>query len=155
MGRHSGVPVTGSSTTRASRPKTSLDKRVVDDLARRAGGVHPAVAQRDEVVGVAARLVEVVEHHHDRAAALAHEVVEQVEHVDLVREVEERRRLVEQEDLGLLRERHRDPRALALAAGELVERARRVGRSIAGGGERRLDRGLVAADHWRNSRWCG
>ena len=50
------------------------------------------------------------------------EAVEQVEHVDLVGEVEERRRLVEQQQLGLLRERHRDPRALALAAGELVER---------------------------------
>ena len=80
------------------------------------------VAHRDELVGVARGEVEVVQHHDDRGAALAVEVGEQVEHLDLVGDVEEGRRLVEQQDVGLLRERHRDPHALALAARELVDR---------------------------------
>ena len=45
----------------------------------------------------------------------------EVEHLDLVGDVEERRRLVEQQDRRLLRERHRQPDALALAAGQLVD----------------------------------
>ena len=99
------------------------DEGDVDDVAGSAGRVDAPVAHGDELVGVAAGLVDVVQHHHDGPAALGDEAVEQVEHVDLVREIEERRRLVEQQQLGLLRERHRDPRALALAAGQLVERA--------------------------------
>ena len=63
------------------------------------------------------------------------EVDEQVEHVDLVGEVEVGRRLVEQQDVGVLGERHRDPHPLALAAGELVDRPvgelERVGRDHA------------------------
>ena len=55
-------------------------------------------------------------------AALRVEVGEQVEHLELVREVEVGRRLVEQQDRRVLRERHRDPGALALAAGQPVER---------------------------------
>jgi hypothetical protein len=39
-----------------------------------------------------------------------------------VRQVEVRRRLVEQEQIGALRQRHRDPGTLALAAGEGVDR---------------------------------
>ena len=69
----------------------------------------------------------------------------QVEHLDLVLEVEERRRLVEQQQRRLLGERHRQPDALALAAGELVDGAlgevgRRAWRSIA-----RLHGALVVA----------
>ena len=50
------------------------------------------------------------------------EVAEQLHELELVGDVEECRRLVEQHDAGVLRERHRDPRALALAAGEGLER---------------------------------
>ena len=64
-----------------------------------------------------------MQHHRDGAAALAVEPADQVEHLDLVGEVEERRRLVEQHQVGVLGERHGDPGALALAAGELVDGA--------------------------------
>ena len=57
---------------------------------------------------------------HDRPALLPVEPVEQVEHLDLVGEVEVRRGLVEQEQRRLLGEREGDPRPLSLAAGELV-----------------------------------
>ena len=69
-GRQSGVPVTGSSTTWASRPKTSRDEGDVDDVAGSAGRVDAPVAHRDELIRVAAGLVDVVQHHHDGPAAL-------------------------------------------------------------------------------------
>ena len=53
--------------------------------------------------------------------SLAVEPCEQVEDLDLVREVEVGRRLVEQEQGRLLGERQGDPGPLALAAGELVD----------------------------------
>jgi hypothetical protein len=56
----------------------------------------------DDVAGLAAGLVDVVQCQDDRAAAVGDEIGEQVEHLDLVGEVEERRRLVEQQDVGLL-----------------------------------------------------
>ncbi len=72
------------------------------------------------------------------------EVGEQVEHLDLVGDVEEGRRLVEQEDVGALRERHRDPHPLPLTAGELVDGA--VGEvGSAGEIERLGDRRVVLA----------
>ena len=54
-------------------------------------------------------------------SAFVVEAGEEVEHFDLVGEVDVGRRLVEQHRLGVLGERHRDPRALALAAGEVVD----------------------------------
>ena len=63
---------------------------------------------------------------------------EQVEHLDLMGDVQERRRLVEQQQRRLLREHHRQPHALALAAGELVDRAQREvvdGRGAQRGGD--------------------
>ena len=62
-----------------------------------------------------------MQHHHDGAAPLAVQAFDEVEHVDLVGEVEIGGRLVEQEHVGALGQRHRDPRALPLAAGELIE----------------------------------
>jgi hypothetical protein len=51
------------------------------------------------------------------------EVRDEVQYVDLVGEVEIGRRFVQQQDGGALGDGHRDPRALPLAAGELVDRA--------------------------------
>jgi hypothetical protein len=66
----------------------------------------------------------------------------QVEHLDLVRDVEERGGFVEQEQPGVLREGHRDPHALALPARQLVDRAiGEIGR--AGGRQCSAHRGLV------------
>ena len=114
------MAVTGSSMTRHSMPKTSrTQSSVITSPAGRRR--RPALAHGDEVVGVARRQVEVVQHHHDRGAAHLVELGEQVEHLDLVGDVEVRRRLVEQQQVGLLGEGHRDPHALALAAGELVD----------------------------------
>jgi hypothetical protein len=64
------------------------------------------------VVGVAAGEVEVVQHEDDRLAGPAVEVGEEVEQLDLVVEVEERRGLVEEQHVGVLGKRHGDPDAL-------------------------------------------
>ena len=45
----------------------------------------------------------------------------QVQHLDLVRDVQEGGRLVEQQQRRLLGQRHRDPHPLPLPAGELVD----------------------------------
>src|SRR5919201_1965520 len=68
---------------------------------------------------------DVVQHGDHGQIARARELAD----AELVGEVEMRGRLVEQEDVGLLRERHREDDALALAAGELPEGSiREVGR---------------------------
>ena len=70
----------------------------VSTVARVAPSQHPPAAHHDQVVGVPGGEVEVVQHHHDRGPALGVERAEQVEQVDLVGDVEVRRRLVEQQD---------------------------------------------------------
>ena len=116
-----GVAVTGSSTTRQSIPNTVRTQSSVITSAGGPGRHDPPLAHGDQVVGVAGREVEVVQHHHDGGAAGLVEVGEQVEHLDLVGDVEVRRRLVEQQQVGLLGQGHRDPDPLALAARELVD----------------------------------
>ena len=93
-----------------------------EHLVRGSRRHDPAGPHRDQAARVARGEVEVVQHHHDRAAHLAVQALDEIEHVDLVGEVEVRGRLVEQDHVGALRERHRDPRTLALAAGELIQR---------------------------------
>ena len=64
-----------------------------------------------------------------------------VEHLELVGDVEEGGGFVQQQHLGLLGERHRDPYPLSLPAGELLEQTllQRVG----AGGRERLGHGLL------------
>ena len=88
-----------------------------------AGGDDGAVAHGDEPVRVARGERQIVEHHDDRAPRRAVERPHELEHLELVRDVEVGRGLVEQDGLGLLRERERDPRALTLPARQLVERS--------------------------------
>lgn len=63
-----------------------------------------------------------MQHHHDGGSLCAVQLAQQVEHLDLVTEIEERGRLVQEEDPRVLGEGHRDPGALALPAGEVAHR---------------------------------
>src|SRR5687768_14991481 len=85
---------------------------------RRAVGVDRSLAQHDDPAGVARGLVEVVQDHYDRELVLAVQGLDQFEDLELVVEVEEGRRFVEEEDERLLGEGHRQPHALTFAAGE-------------------------------------
>ncbi|MNE95637.1 hypothetical protein D3C80_1937480 [compost metagenome] len=49
------------------------------------------------------------------------EASQHIQHLYLVMQIQKCRRFVQQDDICLLRERHGDPRALALAAGEAVD----------------------------------
>ena len=89
---------------------TTYDGRPLgDDHA----GLH-----RDQVRGVPGGLVEVVQDGDERAPLLVQPRA-QVHDLELVGDVEERGRLVEQQQVGLLREGHGQPHPLALPAGEL------------------------------------
>jgi hypothetical protein len=68
------------------------------------------------MVGVTAGLIEVVEDEDDGSAFFAVERGKEVEDFDLVGEVEERCGLVEQHELGVLGQGHRDPDPLTLPA---------------------------------------
>lgn len=59
--------------------------------------------------------------HHDGATEVVMQLVDQVEHVDGVREVEIGRRLVQQQESGALGEHHRDPGSLALTTRQFVD----------------------------------
>ena len=81
---------------------------------------HLAEVHDRDPVGDVAHDAEVVGDEHVAQPELVLQLVEQVDHLRLDRDVERRDRLVEQDQLRVDRERARDPDALALAAGELV-----------------------------------
>ena len=88
-----------------------LDRRLLDHLGR----VHD-----DDLVGDLGDDAEVVRDHDDRAPELLLELVHQRQDLRLRRHVERGRRLVGDQQVGVVDERHRDHHALAHAARELV-----------------------------------
>ena len=104
-----------SGQRRADRPRP--DARL--DLGRRPVDDHLPVRHEHDPVGVRVRLVEVVrreEHRLPPGRELAHRVPERAARLDVHRD----RRLVEHEQVGVGDEREREPRALRLAARELL-----------------------------------
>ena len=144
-----GAPARGTAR-RGTANRRPLDQRRVDDLGRRPFGDDRAVTHRDQVRRVAARVVQIVEHGHQRPA-LDVQLRAQVHDLDLVGDVEERDRLVQQQQRRLLGQRHGDPHALPLAARQLVHQPPGdlldVRRPIASWTARSSSR-----DHWRSSR---
>jgi hypothetical protein len=78
-------------------------------------GVH-----HGDVVGDLGDHAEIVGDHHDRGVELGAQPLDEVEDLGLDRHVERRRRLVGDDQLGVVDERHGDHHALAHAARELV-----------------------------------
>src|SRR5690606_38977138 len=76
----------------------------------------------NDVIGITAGQSEVMQHHDDGAAKTAHQIGQQIEHFHLMVDVEEGGGLIQQQDIGLLGQRHGDPDALPLPAGEFVYR---------------------------------
>ena len=98
-----------------------MDEFRGDDRLRRSLSDDGTVLHRDDLIGVPAGLVEVVKHGDQRVPVFVIELREQVEQLDLVGDVEESRRFVEQQERCLLSEHHGHPDTLALASGELVD----------------------------------
>ncbi len=92
---------------------------------------EPAGVEHADAVAHLRDHAEVVADEEDGRVELGLEARDEIEHLGLDGRVEARRRLVEDQQLGLLRERHRDHDALLHAAGELMrvapENARGVG----------------------------
>ena len=95
----------------ARRVEDREDVAELDDAAR----VH-----HDDAVGELGDQAEVVRDQDDRRVRLPLSRLQHLDDLRLDRHVERRRRLVGDEDARVVRDRHRDHRALAHAAGELV-----------------------------------
>ena len=80
-------------------------------------------AHSHEAVCEARRLIQLVEHHDDRLAVRLVEVLYETQHLHLMCHIEKACGLIEKEDFGILRNRHRNPCALALSAGHRTDRA--------------------------------
>ena len=88
----------------------------MEHLRGRAAVEDRPFAHAHEIVRVPRRLVQLMQYHDDRLAVRLVQMLHEAQHLHLMRHVEEARRLVEEEDLRVLRDRHRDPRALTLPA---------------------------------------
>ena len=91
---------------------------------------HLAVAQHDDAIGDVGHDAEIMRDQQHAHAAVAPEIVDQAEDLALGGDVERGRRLVRDQQRGLVRHRHCDHDALALAAGKFeriaVGKLRRV-----------------------------
>ena len=79
---------------------------------------HLAVAQHDNAIGDVGHDAEIMRDEQHAHAALAPEIVDQAEDLALGRDIKRGRRLVRDQERRLVRHRHRDHDALALASGE-------------------------------------
>lgn len=87
-------------------------------------------------------MIQIVQNGHEGAPLCLVQLRTEIEDVDLVLDVEVRRRLVEQQQRRLLGERHGDPDPLPLPAGQFVDIA--IGkRADSGRRHRFLDNALV------------
>lgn len=111
----SGVPETGSGSTRHSSPNTSRTKSSVITAAEAPSATirPPSSAMTWSAYRAA---VQVMQHHRHRGAALTVQVGDQVQHFHLVGKVQVRGGLIEQQHLRFLGEGHGNPHALALPA---------------------------------------
>ena len=81
---------------------------------------HATVSQHENVIGHLRDDREVVAHVHARDLTLADDAFERAQDFDLRRDVERRRRLVEDDDVGIGNQRHRGHQSLQLPAGHLM-----------------------------------
>ena len=94
-----------------------------NDRSGRAFLDDAAIVQDHEALRVPGRLVQVMERHDHGEAVLTVQLLDEVEGLDLVVDVQERRGLVQEEDARLLREGKRNPDPLALTPGEAIQEA--------------------------------
>ena len=126
VGRHDGVARRGSAGGGVALRLGGEQRLGVGMLRRgedsrdRAGLDDAAVLHHGDVVGDLAHDAEIVGDEQHRHAVAACRIFEQIEDLRLHGDVERRRRLVGDEQVGPVGERHGDHHALALAAGELV-----------------------------------
>ena len=103
--------------------------------------VNAAAGHGDEMIGITRSEIQVVEDHDNSGPTAAVQVDQQIEHVNLVRYVQEGRGFVQEKKVRFLRKRHGDPDPLPLAAGKRVDVA--VGQIAGAGGSERVGDGTI------------
>ena len=117
---HETIGIDVHARQRAQQPPGVRMARCRVDLVH--GGLldRPAGVHHDHVVGDLGDDPEVVRDHDDRRAVLRLQLAHQLEDLRLRRHVERGRRLVRDQQVGVVDQRHRDHHALPHAARELV-----------------------------------
>ena len=105
---------------RAEQPPCVRVLGVVEEVVLRSALDDPARVHHHDAVGDVGDDPQVVGDEDDRRAEVGLEPPDQLEDLGLDRDVERRRRLVGDQEVGVARERHRDHHPLAHAARELV-----------------------------------
>src|SRR5439155_24571402 len=105
-------------------------ERRCERVAWRAIEDDPAIAEHRDTRGHRGCEVEVVQNRHDDQLPLARQSREEIERRALMRRIKVRCGFVEEEDLGLLRERHCEDRSLTLATGYAIDAPIREGYRI-------------------------
>jgi len=113
---NNGIGLAGLAYRAKLMPVRVLDEFGRDNLRRLADRDDRPGPHRDQVRRVPAGMVEVVQHGDQGPALLRVQIGTKIEHLDLMGDVQERGRLVEQQDRRLLRQRHRKPDPLPLPA---------------------------------------
>ena len=90
-------------------------------LSGRAAGYQFSRMQGDDLVAEARRHVDVMEYDDDAEIAFTGKLLDERQNFDLMGDIERRSRLIEQQAFGILRNQHRDPDPLALAAGQCID----------------------------------
>jgi hypothetical protein len=115
---------------RAEQPQRVWHARSREDLVHGAGLHRSARVHDNDPIGGAGDEAEVVGDQHDACAGHLTGGFEHLEHLRLDRDVERRGRLVGNDQVRGVGDRHRDHCSLAHAAGELVRERRDSGRGV-------------------------
>lgn len=119
-------------------PENGSDRRRSQNILRRTDRNQFAPVQDGDAVAEHGGMVEIVQRRHDRQALPAH----QIEQADLVADVEMVGRLVQKQDMWLLRQRAGDVQPLPFAAGKVMPASIRLVRHV-DIFKRRIDDGVI------------
>lgn len=100
-----------------------LDQMRLEDFVRCPGGEQCVVAEQGEPISKNCGVVKIVQGHHDHHLSFDCHTLHQAQHLELVLEVESRRRLVEKQDGSLLGQGAREDHPSPLASREFRHRA--------------------------------
>jgi len=121
------------------------DQLRTEDFHRRPAGNESSAVEQEQTIGVLGGEREIVHRAEHGQAAVAAQLVDQLEGLLAATDVERGRRLVEEQDGRLLREGPRDHRPLALAAGQRPEPSSREGQKVEPGESRSRRRSVSPA----------
>ena len=118
-------PVLAFAVMSTSTPYSLPNQRRIEHCLRCTGRENASAMQQHELSAETGRKIQVMCRYDNRQVTLAVQLVENRADLELIREIERGGRLVEQQNVGILRKRAGNDDALFFAAGERVEQPRR------------------------------